>query len=185
MIISPSREKHIRKHFIELDIDELQPDYTLFCKLTSSEQYYLVENYNWDYGVEILHWIIDSEKCDKGTALMMFWNAAPEYYLRKTSETIDEYEREVFELLKKIVLKFKNKTFTTNKLKFDPCNQADTFEREKVNVEWGKLPEELFHTTKGIIPLSLSRIILRFAERQHKKRLRQREKKRLVRNKKK
>ena len=72
MIILPYKEKFIRENFIEFSFDSddenYLPDFKLFETLNSTDQYYLAENYNWDDGVEILKWIIESKKCDKGTA---------------------------------------------------------------------------------------------------------------------
>ena len=72
MIILPNKEKFITENFIEFSFNNEEenylPNFNLFEKLNSADQYYLAENYNWDNGVEILKWIIESEKCDKGTA---------------------------------------------------------------------------------------------------------------------
>lgn len=37
-------------------------------------------HYNWDEGFEIPKWIINNPLCDKGTALMMYWHADPQYF---------------------------------------------------------------------------------------------------------
>lgn len=76
MIITPLKEKLIIENFIEYSFDNggdnLMPDFEVFKKLNSTDQYFLAENYNWDDGVEVLSWIINSPICDKGTAILIF-----------------------------------------------------------------------------------------------------------------
>ncbi len=159
MIILPTREKYILDNFIELSVQEKQVDITLFKKLSSIEQYYLADKYNWDDGDEILNLIIDSEKCDKGTASLIFWRAEPDFYLRYTNKTIASYEIKTFELLQKIVSKFNNNSFKQSRLKFDPTLKSHCIDWEKTYEGWGKMPSELKSPTKGFVPFYLSRII--------------------------
>lgn len=134
--------------------NEIIPDLELFKTLNSAEQYYLAYHYNWDDGIIVLDWIIDSPKCDKGTASLIFWRAEPDYYFDYTAETIDEYEKDVFDLLQKIVIKFKNKAFKNGRLKFDP-------EKNGYNTDWEtkldiwEIPNELKKPTKGFVPIGL------------------------------
>src|SRR6478735_2078171 len=103
MIILPSKEKFIQDNFIEFSFnnseEDFLPDYNLFKKLNSTDQFYLAQNYNWDDGVEVLKWIIESKKCDKGTASLIFWSAEPDYYFEKSHDEIAEYEKDTFLLL--------------------------------------------------------------------------------------
>ena len=95
MIILPYKEKFIRENFIEFSFDSddenYLPDFKLFEKLNTTDQYYLAENYNWDDGVEILKWIIESKKCDKGTASLIFWTSEPDYYFEKSESEISDH----------------------------------------------------------------------------------------------
>jgi hypothetical protein len=129
MIILPHRKKLIENNFFEFSFnngndDEIKPDFEIFKSLNSFEQYYLAEIYNWDDGVVVLEWIIDSPKCDKGTASNIFWSAEPDYYFDFTNETIDEYEKDIFDLLQKILRKFNNDEFKKSKIKFDPIKSG-------------------------------------------------------------
>ncbi len=79
MIILPHRIKKIEKNFFEFsfndEYEDIIPDKNIFDSLTSAEQYYLASIYNWDDGVIVLKWIIESPICDKGTAMKIFWMA--------------------------------------------------------------------------------------------------------------
>ena len=180
MIVRPSKEKLIQENFLEYSFDEDKvedfiPDRKLFDKLNSAEQYYLAEHYNWDDGVEVLNWIIDSKKCDKGTAAMIFWKAEPDYYMERTLATIEDYERDVFELLQKILLKFKNSKFKRSKLKFDPVAAGYDTNVQSQHEIW-ELPNELRSATKGMTPISLGRFQELIWQWQRNQRLKKREK---------
>ncbi|MBL3659063.1 DUF4274 domain-containing protein [Fulvivirga sediminis] len=178
MIILPYREKLIQKNFFEYSFNEDEdfvPNKRLFNKLSSAEQYYLAENFNWDDGVDVLNWIVESKKCDKGTAALIFWKADPDFYMERTLESIEDYERGVFDLLQKILRKFNNDEFTRSKLKFDPIAAGYDTNVHSQHKIW-ELPNELRCATKGMKPISLGGIQEFFWEWQRSQRLKKREK---------
>lgn len=186
MIILPYKEKFIRDNFIEFSFDsddkKYLPDFKLFKKLNSTDQYYLAANYNWDDGVEILKWIIESRKCDKGTASLIFWISEPDYYFEKSESEISDYEKENFLLLKRIVEKFNKKEFKRSKLKYDPTDREKRINWSKQNSEWN-IPEELKKATKGFFIISLGQIQHKIWEWQRKRKEAKRAAKRLKRKK--
>lgn len=186
MIILPYKEKFILENFIEYSFnnegEDFLPDYKLFAKLKSSDQFYLAQNYNWDDGVEILKWIIESQKCDKGTASLIFWSAEPDYYFEKSENEIAEYEKDTFLLLKRIVEKFNNKEFKISNLKYDPTERANNVDWSKQNVEWN-IPEELKNPTTGLPIISLGLIQHKIWQWQRKRKEAKRAAKRLKRKK--
>jgi len=158
MIIRPNKISLIKKNFIEFSFDEdddsdkeIVPNFEIFKTLNSSEQYYLADNYNWDDGTIVLDWIIDSPKCDKGTASLIFWRAEPDFYFNYTSETIVDYEKPVWNLLQKIVKKFKENRFTNNRLKFNPIKEGYKTDW-KTELDIWEIPSELKTVTKGKKP---------------------------------
>jgi hypothetical protein len=158
MIILPHRVKSIKKHFFEFSFDEddeeIEPDFTEFKKLSTTEQYYLASIYNWDDGPKVLQWIIDSEKCDKGTATRIFWMAEPDYFFDFNSETIDKYEKDVFDLLQSIILRFQNGGFKSAKFRFIPKDEGYKTEWENAKGIWG-IPEDLKNGNKGSVPIAI------------------------------
>ncbi|WP_027078039.1 DUF4274 domain-containing protein [Maribacter antarcticus] len=158
MIIRPHKISLIKKNFIEFsfkkdedDNEEIIPDFEKFKTLNSAEQYYLADNYNWDDGTIVLDWIIDSPKCDKGTASLIFWRAEPDFYFDFTIETIEEYEKPVWNLLQKIVGKFRENGFKNNRYKFDPIVEGYKTDW-KTELDIWEIPAELKTTTKGKKP---------------------------------
>ncbi|MFP9099813.1 DUF4274 domain-containing protein [Flavobacterium sp. RHBU_24] len=178
MIILPWREHFIQKNFIEYsfrteDIDFV-PDYNLFKTLSPAEQYYLAQNFNWDDGATVLNWIIESPKCDKGTALLIFWSAEPIDYIQETEKTIPDYEIETFSLLQKITERFRKNDFKTAKFRFNPGAKVNTIDWNK-NYEGWDLPISLKDEIKGSIPLSIGAIRYMIWEWQRKRKLAKRE----------
>ncbi len=69
------------------------PDFKLFGKLNSTDQYYLAQHYNWDDGIEVLKWIIESRKCDKGTASLIFWASEPDWYFENWGQFAHSFKK--------------------------------------------------------------------------------------------
>lgn len=158
MILLPYKEKIIRENFIEFSFDSEDdnslPKFSLFEKLNSTDQYYLAENYNWDDGVKMLKWIIESKKCDKGAASLIFWTSEPDYYFEKSESKISDYEKDTFLLVKRIVEKCNNNEFKRSNLKYNPTDRENIIDWSKKNTEW-KIPDELQKPTKGFSIISL------------------------------
>lgn len=180
MIIFPHKEKCIRENFIEMrpnsDNENHYPNLKLFEKLNSTDQYYLASNYNWDDGIEILKWIIESPKCDKGTASLIFWTSEPDFYFEKSESEIPDYEKESFLLLKRIVKKFNNNGFKKSNLKFNPLDRINRIDWSKKNSDWN-IPEELKKPTKGFSMISLGIIRNKIWKRQRQRKEARRAKK--------
>lgn len=152
MIVKPNRENFIKDNFFEFSFKDEKPDFEKFKTLNSTELHYLADIYNWDDGVEILFWIINSDKCDKGTALMIFWRAVPDYYLEKDENELQFYEKENYQLLKEIVASFKSNKFKKSKIKYNPNSD---FEVNTDQVLKWDIPKEMIQPTRGFKPVYL------------------------------
>ncbi len=94
-----------------------------------------------------LYWVIDRPKCDKGTASLIFWRAESGFYFQFTAQTIEEYEKPVWNLLQHIVNIFKDNGFKNEKLKFDP--KAEGYKTDwKMELDIWEIPTELKTITK-------------------------------------
>ena len=177
MIILPHREKFINKNFFELSFKEekTEPNFDIFKTLNSYEQFYLAETYNWDDGIKVLKWIVESPICDKGTASLIFWSAEPDFYFDYTEETIADYEKDTFELLQIILNKFKNSEFKKSKTKFDPTlhgNKTDW----KTELDIWEIPNELRKPINGFELITWNNIKMKIAQWQRMKKSKKREK---------
>lgn len=143
-----------------------KPIFKKFETINSFEQFFLAEIYNWDDGTEVLNWIINSNKCDKGTASLIFWRSAPDFYLDGDNK-ITDYEEETYDLLKLIIEKFKNNKFKSAKIKYNPENDFD-IENYSENIKKWNLPSEMTKQTNGIKPIYLG-TFLNFLKNKYKK----------------
>lgn len=154
MNISKERLEFIKKHFFEFSFNEDEsdeeqiPDFEAFKSLTSAEQYLLANEYNWDDGVIVLDWIIDSPLCDKGTATLIFWLAEPDYHFDHSEETINDSAMAEWKLLQKIILKMNNDEFDKSEFEFIPSENGYQTEWSSATGIW-KLPQTLISGTKG------------------------------------
>ncbi|WP_327018095.1 DUF4274 domain-containing protein [Croceibacter atlanticus] len=157
MIVRPHKVFLINKNFIEFSFNEsaedIIPDFSKFKSLNSAEQFYLADRYNWDDGAFVLQWIIDSPKCDKGTACKIFWSAEPDYYFDYTENTIDESEKDIWLLLQSILKRFHSNNFKTNKFQFIP-SQEGYKTSWPIKLDIWKIPKELKNGIKGKKPFS-------------------------------
>lgn len=165
MIVKPSRENFIKENFFELSFRDEKPDFEKFKTLNSTELHYLADIYNWDDGMEILFWIINSDKCDKGTALMIFWRAVPDYYFEKDEKELQFYERKVYQLLEEIVTSFKSNKFRKANIKYIPNEDFEINIDQILN--WN-IPREMTEQTRGFKPIYLGKI-LNFIKKKYKK----------------
>src|SRR5437868_6949980 len=77
------------------------------ARLGSPEELYqLAWNWNWDDGCAVPRWIIRHPLCDRGTALRVYWTAAPGWYRqysdRHEMEVGRSYELDGYDLVKEI-----------------------------------------------------------------------------------
>lgn len=165
MIVKPNRENFIKENFFELSFKDKKPEFEKFKTLNSTELHYLADIYNWDDDIEVLFWIINSDKCDKGTALMIFWRAIPDYYLEKDENELQLYEKENYQLLKEIIASFKSNKFRTSKIKYNP---ADDFEVNADQILKWNISEEMIKPTRGVKPIYLG-TILNFLKKKYKR----------------
>jgi len=158
MILRPHKIALIKKNFIEFSIDDdieseeqTIPDFKKFSSLNAVEQYYLVNHYNWDDGPIVMQWIINSPKCDKGTACKIFWATEPDYYFDFTEQTIDEFDRDIWLLLQSIIKRFKADNFKSNKLKFIPSEEGYKTNWTMIHDIW-EIPDSLLKGVQGKKP---------------------------------
>lgn len=144
--ISQAKKQFIDDNFYE-GLDENELDKSKFNQLTTPhELHYLAKNHNWDNGVKLLQWIVESDICSEATALEIFWLSQPdEFQIYKLSETIKgDYagnENEIFQLIKTILTNFENNLYKKTDIHFDPTiytklePKVPNFMKEPINGE--------------------------------------------------
>jgi len=159
-ILTKERVEYIENNFFEkghggYDIEAFK---TLTCP---EELHQLATNYNWDDGAQVMEWVIDSPLCDKGTALLIYWQLDVGYYQKYSNQ--DEANKirrgEVlvnhnYKLLRSIQEKYLMDHFLLEKIRFDPCNYrgSDLIEErgpdEEDPIKW-QIPDVMKEATEG------------------------------------
>ncbi len=147
--VFPNKAKKIEDKFFEFSFDDRDPqpeDYKLLD--SASSLHYLADIYNWDDGEEVLDWIISNPKCDKGTALMIFWRAEPDYYTRYQDETDADHDAEEFRFVKKIIHNFETGFYKREQIHYDPSADGHDVDYIDKNAKW-EIPDLMKKSTKG------------------------------------
>ena len=95
-----------------------------------ADLYYLVHIYNWDDGELALGWVLDSPLCTRSTVNLLFWRAAPDFYLDYDLEDPLGYDDAGFRILRRINQKYKDQDFSTYQIHFDPEPELETITTE-------------------------------------------------------
>lgn len=119
--VSEDRINLLQEHFFEFSFEDREPDREVFDSITNPVEYHLIAaNYNWDDGPEVLSWIVNSPLCDKGTAMMIFWRAQPDFYTRFLSAEEASYEEGVYTLLRNIIDNWESGFYQTAIISYNP-----------------------------------------------------------------
>jgi hypothetical protein len=119
--VSDDRLALLQANFFEFSFEGRQPDRAVFDTIVNPVEYHLIAgNYNWDDGAQVLTWIIESPLCDKGTALLIFWRAQPDFYTQFSSVEEADYEAEVYRLVRAIMGKWEAGFYQTSLIAYDP-----------------------------------------------------------------
>ena len=153
-VVSQARREFIRAHFFEWSFGQPEsyvPDRALFLTLAHpAELHYLASIYNWDDGDLVLDWILESELCTRATANLLFWRAAPDWYLRcdlDNESTCPSYNLAGFRVLRKVLQKYQANSFSAYAIKFDPKGEIE--EVCEKNPMWD-FPPGVYDVIEGI-----------------------------------
>ncbi len=157
-VLKRARCEFIEKHFFQWSFGqptEFLPDRAIFQELTHpAELFYLAGIYNWDDGETVLEWVLESELCTRSTANLLFWRAAPDWYLRCDLEddtTCPSYNLAGYRVLRAVVQKYKDNSFSAYAIRFDPKGEIETI-CEK-NPKWA-FPPGVYDLIDGVEILS-------------------------------
>lgn len=146
-------EKRFVERFTEGDL----PNRRDFAKLKSSEALHsLAGHFNWDGGVRVMHWVVESKLCDKATAMMIYWLANPgHFYSDRYSSHQDLATDETFQLIKKIEENVRRGFYKKENIFYDPqSTHIGQVERENVFTDptvRAKIPDFMLEPQVGQI----------------------------------
>lgn len=121
---------------------------------TPTEFHQFALAWNWDDGFKPLQWIINQPQCDRGTALSIYWHAAPTWFCQFGSrdEIIAASEDvKLYDFIKEIETKFSSNFYQSASIHFDPKNDEGTDWTQDYSDKNQKrtLPELMFQATAG------------------------------------
>lgn len=102
---------------------------------------------NWDRGLDMLTGIIKDPTTDKATALKIYWDGKPEWYLQYKDFYDIPYgeERDRFRFLKTIRYKIEDGFYTTGNASFDPAKSTNLYpDLPKHELEFNKIPTSFY-----------------------------------------
>ncbi len=90
-----------------------------------AEMHARVARYNWDWGLGPLKWIAKHPQCDRGTALMIYWQGSPRWYAQYgAAKDAPSYEKQQLQMLRAIERRFLEDGYESNDFPFDPQNDT-------------------------------------------------------------
>jgi hypothetical protein len=107
--------------------------------------------WNWDGGVAPLEWMIRQPKCDRGTALLIYWRGGPGFFKQyaRREDVPPELSSELFNLLEEVEGRFMSGFYTRQEIAFNPRSD-DTYDWTTRYAEAvGKIPAQMFAAAPG------------------------------------
>lgn len=120
-------------------------------KLTHTEKLFRrASRYNWDDGYSSLKKMINSEYCDKGTALMIYWKSRPEWFRQYSEDSeVPSYQKENYLFIKFVEQQFMN--INKEEIIYDPFEDNEVGLYDNDITYKMELPEIMYKKTNGTI----------------------------------
>lgn len=118
-------------------------------------------DYSWKNGDQIPRWMIQQPLCDRGTALLIYWQASPRYYCQYQHRfEVPERERSGYDLIKEIERRYLGGWYQQRSIYFNPrCDHSSGVE----SVNWttayldlpqrSQIPSEMLQPSNAIASL--------------------------------
>jgi len=105
-------------------------------------------HYDWDQGIDPLIAIADHPRCDKATALYLYWGSGPEWFLQYTSAApVAPHAEEMYAFMKSIERRYLNNSYTSSGVGFDPTGWAGSYEEQRGDA---RLPQQMYRPVDGV-----------------------------------
>lgn len=150
-ILTKKQTDYINEHFFEFGFEdeEVEPTYEQFKKIeTPARLHYLASIYNWDDGGKVLEWIVNSKKCAKATALLLFWRSEPDYYTRFETEEEAADDLEIWKVVRTILKNYQTGFYQHRGIGFNPSDDGADVNYVDTNAKW-KIPESIKRSVSG------------------------------------
>lgn len=120
---------------------------------SSIEMHQVAAGWNWDSGNEVLAQLIQNPRCDKGTALMLYWHGSPAFFTKfSTRAEVPSFALNNFDFLKDLESRYLSGFYQLENIRFDPRNDDEEYDwTEEIDLEKVKvaIPDEMMKATQG------------------------------------
>ncbi|OJW00816.1 MAG: hypothetical protein BGO39_20485 [Chloroflexi bacterium 54-19] len=157
--LTPEQYELLKRYYWPDEEDEEIEEDDFLAQLTTPEELHqLAWKYNWDDGAGIPDWIIKQPFCDRGTALLLFWRAAPGpcYYAYANREELSQtktllFDLDFYDLVQEIEEKYLSGFFSQQNIAFNPANDQGTdWIKENLDVKVKReIPAIMLEPTPG------------------------------------
>lgn len=119
---------------------------------TPEEWFFAATGTNYD-DKELLNWMIEQPECPESAAKAIYWYLGPGHFTKYTSETISEWRRDSFDMLRRIEANMARRFYRKSDVGFDP--RADGMSGENwveaypISSAGIQIPEEMAQPTPG------------------------------------
>lgn len=115
---------------LELYCAELEAETLAFCRDNKDpeELHAFADTWNWDGGFSPLQVLLDNPSCEAGTALLIYWKAAPEFYRQfhdREAVALAKADVQSFDFLIGIETRYVAGEFPVGVVSFDPNRPED------------------------------------------------------------
>jgi hypothetical protein len=78
-------------------------------------------SWNWDHGDDVPTWICRQERCDRATALYLYWCAQPDYFVafRGVREAVPQFNRCGFDFVREVRTRWQAGAYVRAELGFE------------------------------------------------------------------
>ena len=133
MVMDEKKILKVKELLYNVDNDEVKR--VIFQTGDQEILYVYAYNYNWDNGFDIPQTVLDNEKCDLSTALLIFYRADGLSYLQDKSDNINLPQWSIF--IKKLYNSILRGKYQRGKIEFKiPLSKVQLYKlRKEVTVE--------------------------------------------------
>ena len=97
-----------------------------YLKTTDPDDWHKIAlGWNWDNGHEPLKWIIENSRCDKATALLIYWHGGAGWYVQyKNRSDVPEWEISAYDLIKDIEQRYTSGFYSRQEIAYNPHDDS-------------------------------------------------------------
>jgi len=143
-------------------LEKVPDDLKQIRELESAEELHqFVLYYNWDDGIDALKKVNSHPKCDRGTALLIYWLSGPAVCEYASRDECPDYYLDLYDYVVDLEEKLLSNYYNTNQIYVDPCNllfPGDNAIVRRPDNPFRRTPPKELTKPSGVIEVPLQQI---------------------------